>query len=189
MLESIPMPCTDDSAGARRCQWPSVTTADAALSAPLITSARVGSGDIGRVLAAVARAYNALYYPAVGVTPAAILDKDRTPHVAQARHLCAYLLMEDDGLTATAAAAALGRRDHSTILHSKGRIAAALPDDDRLRALLTRVREALSGRVDDERLQARCDERRRRGQVTASPRELAEYRYWRLRSLRTGSAW
>ncbi len=189
MLESIPMPCTDDSAGARRCQWPSVTTADAALSAPLITSARMGSVDVGRVLAAVARAYNASYYPVVAVTPAAILAKGRTPDVAQARHVCAYLLMEDCHLTCAAAAMALGGRDHSTILHSRARIAAALGHDAVLSDLLGRARAALAGRVDDERLQARCDERRRRGQVMASPRELAEYRYWRLRSLRTGSAW
>ncbi len=170
MLESIPLLSRQDSADARACQQ------------DRNPDARMGAQ---KVIAAVARAYNALYYPAVGVTPAAILDKDRTPHVAQARHLCAYLLMEDGGLTAVATAAALGRRDHSTILHNKGRIAAALPDDDRLRTLLARVREALSGRVDDARLRARCDERRRRVLEETSPHEWDEYRYWRLRALRS----
>ncbi len=175
------------------CQYPAVASGPRvppASPAPpaIVAGARSGSINVGRVLAAVARAYNAVYYPVVDVTPAAILAKGRTPDVAQARHVCAYLLMEDAGLTCLTTATAL-ERDHSTILHSRARIAAALVHDEALTDLLRRARAALTGCVDDERLQARCDERRRRGQVRASPRELAEYRYWRLRALRAGSAW
>ncbi len=176
------------------CQYPAGSSGPSippASPAPpaIVAGARSGSINVGRVLAAVARAYTAVYYPVVDVTPAAILAKGRTPDVAQARHVCAYLLMEDCHLTCGAAATALGGRDHSTILHSRARIAAALVHDEALADLLRRARAALTGRVDDERLQARCDERRRRGQVMASPRELAEYRYWRLRALRAGRAW
>ncbi len=169
MLESTPMLSRQDSAHARACQQ----------DRPM--NARMGAQ---KVIAAVVRAYNDAY-PAAGVTPEALLGKDRTPHVAWARHLCAYLLLDDRGLTAAAAAAALGRRDHSTILNSKARIAAALPHDDRLRTLLARVRETLSGRVDDARLRARCDVARRRGLEETSPREWDEYRYWRLQALRS----
>jgi len=169
MLESTPMPSRQDSADARACQQ------------DRLPKARTGAQ---KVIAAVARAYNAAY-PAAGITPEAILGPSRAADIARARHLCAYLLLDDGGLTAVAAAAALGRKDHSTILNSKARIAAALPHDDRLRTLLARVRETLSGRVDDARLRARCDETRRRGREETSPREWDEYRYWRLRALRS----
>ncbi len=169
MLQSTPMLSRQDNADARACQQD--RNPDAGMGAQ-------------KVIAAVARAYNAAY-PAADVTPEAILGKDRTPHVARARHLCAYLLLDDGGLTAVAAAAALGRKDHSTILNSKARIAAALLTDDRLRTILIRARAALAGRVDDTRLQVRCDETRRRGLEDTSPREWDEYRYWRLQALRS----
>jgi len=168
MLESTPMLSRQDNADARACQQDRPP------------DARMGAQ---KVIAAVVHAYRAAY-PAAGVTPEAILSPSRAADIARARHLCAYLLLDDGGLTAGAAAAALGRKDHSTTLNSKARIAAALPHDDRLRTLLARVRETLSGRVDDARLRARCDEVRQRGLAEASPREWNEYRYWWLRSLR-----
>jgi len=65
------------------------------------------------------------------------------------------------------------------------RIAAALGCDEALDDLLSRARAALTGRVDDTRLQMRCDETRRRGLEETSPREWDEYRYWRLQALRS----
>ncbi len=169
MLESTPLLSRQDNARSRACQQDGPPRAQM---------------EAHKVIAAVARAYNALYDPAAGVTPAAILDKDRTPHVAQARHLCAYLLMEDAGLTCLTTATALGR-DHSTILHSRARIAAALPDDERLRTLLARARAALAGRAGASRRSALADARRRRGLAEVSPRKWDEYRYWRLQALRS----
>jgi len=189
MLESIPMPCTDDNAGARRCQRDDPS--------PMWT--RTGMVDPRPIIAAVVRAYTALDDLAEDVTLAAILGPGRTPTVAQARHLCAYLLAEDYHLTNRATAQALGRTDHSTALHSRARVAAALsqaqapaPAPDTLLArVLDRARADLAGHphTDDDEERERRMEGRRRALAAASPRELAEYRYWRLRSLRTGSAW
>ncbi len=184
MLESTPMPCTDDSAGARLCQRDDPS--------PVWT--RTGLVDPRPIIAAVVRASNASDPLADDVTPAAIRGPGRTPAVAQARHLCAYLLVEDYHLTNQAAGAALGR-DHTTILHSRARVAAALsqaPAQDTLLArVLDRARADLAGHphTDEEGERTRRDEGRRRALAAASSRDLAEYRYWRLRSLRAGRAW
>jgi len=185
MLESIPMPCTDDSAGARRCQRDDPS--------PVWT--RTGMVDPRPIIAAVVRAYTALDDLADDVTVAAILGPGRTPTVAQARHLCAYLLAEDYHLTNRATAQALGRTDHSTALHSRARVAAALSQaqgqDTLLARVLDRARADLAGHphTDDDEECERRTEGRRRALAAASSRELAEYRYWRLRSLRAGRAW
>jgi len=181
MLQSTPMPCTEDNADARRCQR--------------VDPARAWTGartvDTWSLIAAVARAYNASYHLGDDVTPAAILGPGRAPAVAQARHLCAYLLAEDYHLTNLATAHALDRADHSTACNSRARIAAALPHDTRLARVLDRARADLAGtpRADNEGMRARCDEGRRRALAAASAREWDEYRYWRLRALRAGSAW
>jgi len=169
MLQSTPMLSRQDNADARACQ------SDAHIS-PL--------PGAHKVIAAVVRAYRDAY-PAATVTPDAILGPSRAVDIARARHLCAYLLMEDTHLTCVATAKALGNRDHSTILHSRARVAAALGCDEALDDLLSRARAALAGRVDDAHLQTRCDETRRRGLEETSPREWDEYRYWRLRALRS----
>jgi len=167
MLESTPMPCTEHSNDACACQ--------SAAHIPPFSGAH-------KVVAAVVRAYRDAY-PAAAVTPDAILGPSRAVDIARARHLCAYLLMEDAHLTCVATAKALGDRDHSTILHSRARVAAALGRDEAFDDLLARARAALAGRVDDTRLQVRCDETRRRVLEETSPREWDEYRYWRLRAL------
>ncbi len=169
MLESTPMPYPEHSNDARACQ--------SAAHIPPFPGAHT-------VIGAVVRAYRDAY-PAATVTSDAILGPSRAVDIARARHLCAYLLMEDARLTCVATATALGNRDHSTILHSRARIVAALGHDEALADLLGRARAALAGRVDDMRLQVRCDETRRRGREETSPREWDEYRYWRLRALRS----
>ncbi len=181
MLQSTPIPCTEDNADARRCQRVNPTHA--------WTGA--GTVDARSLIAAVARAYNGVYCLADDVTPATILGPGRTPAVVQARHLCAYLLAEDYHLTNSATAHALGRADHTTALNSRARIAAALPRDTRLARVLDRARADLAGdrRDDDEGLRARRDAGRRRALAATSAREWDEYRYWRLRALRGGSAW
>jgi len=183
MLESIPMLCTDDSAGARLCQRDDPS--------PVWT--RTGMVDPRPIIAAVVRAYTALDDLADAVTLAAILGPGRTPTVAQDRHLCAYLLAEDYHLTNRATAQALGRSDHTTALNSRTRIAAALSQaqDTLLARVLDRARADLAGHphTDDDEERERRAEGYRRALAAASSRELAEYRYWRLCSLRAGSAW
>jgi len=140
-----------------------------------------GLVDTSPIIAAVARAYNDAH-PTADVTPDALVRPGRTPHVAQARHLCAYILVEDYHLTNMAAAQALGRTDHTTVVNSRARVTAALDQDRALRQALAGARDILSGGVIRER--PRRPQGIRHPFAGATPRELAEYRYWRLRSLR-----
>jgi len=187
MLESTPLLSRQDNADARACQRDDLP--------PVWT--RTGMVDPRPIIAAVVRAYTALDDLAEDVTVAAILGPGRTPTVAQARHLCAYLLAEDYHLTNRATAQALGRTDHSTALHSRARVAAALSQaralgqDTLLARVLDRARADLAGHphTDDDDERERRTEGRRRALAAASSRELAEYRYWRLRALRAGGAW
>ncbi len=185
---------TEHSNAARPCQWPSATTGyiptPATPASPsIVARARTELVDVGRVVDAVARAYNDVYYLDTDVTPAAILGPGRTTSVAQARHLCAYLLAEDYHLTNSATAHGLGRADHTTVLNSRARIAAALPQDNLIARVLDRARADLRGNRCDEDARARRDEDRRRALAEASLQEWHEYRYWRRRSLQAGYAW
>ncbi len=184
MFQSTPMLSRQDSNDALLCQRDTAR--------PVWT--RTGMVDTYPLIAAVARAYTDVYHPAADVTPAAILGPGRTPAATWARHLCAYLLAEDYHLTNMATAHALGRADHTTALNSRARIAAALPRDTLLARVLARVRADLAGHhradeADEEEERDRREEDCRRVRAMASPREWDEYRYWRLRSLRAGSAW
>ncbi len=179
MLQSTPMLSQQDSADTRACQRASASS----------VWTHVGTLDTPSLIAAVARAYNDAYNLVADVTPDAILGPSRATSVAQARHLCAYLLAEDYHLTNSATAHALGRADHTTALNSRARIAAALPQDNLLTRALERARANLAGNRCDEDVRARRDEGRRRALAEASPQEWYEYRYWRRRSLQAGYAW
>ena len=174
MLQSTPMLSRQDSADPRACQWDSAS--------PVWT--RAGLVETSPIIAAVARAYNDVH-PASDVTQAAILGRNRTPHVAHARHLCAYLLVADYHLTNKAAARALGRADHTTIVNSRARVVAALADDTALQRTLAGAGHSGRPRPHAPRPHPRRDADRRHAFATATPHELAAYRYWRLCALRS----
>ncbi len=174
MLQSTPMLSRQDSADPRACQWDSAH--------PVWTRTRMV--DTSPIIAAVVHAYNDAL-PTADVTPDAIRSPSRATHIAHARHLCAYLLVEDYHLSYMAAAHALGRADHTTALNSHARVVAALGQDSALQRALTGARDILSGRITHERLRRSQD--RRETFATATPQELAEYRYWRVQSLRCGA--
>ncbi len=184
----------EHSNAARPCQQPDVASVDIVavpISAPLsiVAWACTGPVDVGRVVAAVTRAYNSAHLAAaVEVTPDAILGTGRQPDVAWARHLCAYLLVEDAKLAYHAAAQALGRTNHTTVLNSRSRVVAALDHDIALVATLARARALLTGEVSTPAPRHPTHAHRSLF-AGATPAELAEYRYWRLRSLRAGYAW
>ncbi len=138
--------------------------------------------DTSTIIAAVVRAYNDAHLTA-DVSPDAILSPSRATHVAHARHLCTYLLIEDYHLSYMAAAHALGRADHTTALNSHARVVAALGQNIALQRTLIGTRDILSGHA--RRTPQRRDLGRRQAFAVATPQELAEYRYWRLRSLRS----
>ncbi len=181
MLENTPMPYPEHSNDARACQYPAADQ-DGKTS---LTWTCTGMVDTRPIIAAVARAYNEAH-PTADVTHDAIVRPGRTPHVAQARHLCAYLLVEDYHLTNMAAARALGRIDHTTVVNSRARVTAALDHDPALRQALAGARDILSGGVTHAR--PRRAQGIRQPFAGATPRELAEYRYWRLRSLHPSSS-
>ena len=169
MLENTPMLITEHSNVTRACQSVAVPA---------------DGSRAQKVIAAVAWAYREEHpEAAVAVTPDAILGRGRQSDVSQARHVCAYLLAEDYHLTNLATARALGRSDHSTPINSRARIATALGQDAALAATLARARAILAGSL------PASPERRARSRpylfAEATPAELAEYRYWRLRALRT----
>ncbi len=174
MLQSTPMLSRQDSANPRACQWDS--------SPPVWT--RTGMIDTSPIIAAVVQAYNDAHR-AADVTLDAIRSPNRATHVAHARHLCAYLLVEDDHLSYSAAAQALGRTNHTTAINSRARVVAALAHDEALRQALTGARAILSGQA--RRAPRRPDQGHREAFATATPQELAEYRYWRVQSLRSGA--
>jgi len=176
MLENTPMPYQEHSNDARACQYPD----DYHGGKPAPVWTRTGTVDTGRIIAAVAHAYNEAHLTA-DVSPTAILGPTRAVHVAHARHLCAYLLVEDYHLTNIATAHALGRADHTTVINSRARVAAALGHDRALQQALTGARDVLSGR--DRRERPGRAHGQRQDFAGATPHELAEYRYWRLRSL------
>ncbi len=180
MLQSTPMLSRQDSADSRACQQVD----------PPHAWTGAGTLDPPSLIVAVARAYNDVYCLETAVTPAAILGPSRATAVAWARHLCAYLCVKDYHLTNAATARVLGRGDHSTSVNSRARIAAALPHDTRLARVLDRVRADLAGhrRDEDDEERERRTEGRRRALAATSAREWDEYRYWRLRALRAGSA-
>jgi len=174
MLQSTPMLSQQDSADPRVCQRDNAH--------PVWT--RTGLVDTQPIIAAIVRAYNDAH-PAADVSPDAIRSPSRATHVAHARHLCAYLLVEDYHLSYMAAAHALGRVDHTTALNSHARVVAASSQNSALQRALMGARDILSGRTTHER--PRRGQDRRWSFATATPRELAEYRYWRVQSLRSSA--
>jgi len=169
MLENTPMLIKEHSNAARACQSAVVP---------------VDGSRAQKVIAAVAWAYSEEHLEAaVEVTPAAILGTGRQSDVAWARHVCAYLLAEDYHLTNLATARALRRSDHSMTINSRARIATALAVDAALAATLTHARAILAGTASVS--PTRCRRSRPSTFAGATPAELAEYRYWRLRALRT----
>jgi len=180
MLENTPMPYPEHSNDAPVCQYPDACRGGKTSS----VWTRTGMVDTLPLIAAVVRAYNDAHLT-TDVIPDAILSPSRATHVAHARHLCAYLLVEDYHLSYMATAHALGRVDHTTALNSHARVVAALSQDSALQRALTGARDILRGHTTRER--PRRGQDRREAFATATPRELAEYRYWRVQSLRCGA--
>ena len=69
----------------------------------------------------------------------------RDKQTALARQVAMYLLREDAHLTLKATGAALGGKDHTTVMHACVRIAALANEDPDLRQDLINIRESLAG--------------------------------------------
>jgi chromosomal replication initiator protein len=81
-----------------------------------------------------------------GITPEKLLGRDRSQAVALPRQVAMYLLREESNISLPQIGAALGGRDHSTVMYACEKVADMLESDDRLRRKVINIREQLYGR-------------------------------------------
>jgi len=82
-----------------------------------------------------------------GLTPERLKGRDRSHDVALPRQVAMYLLREEANISLLQIGAALGGRDHTTVLYACEKVADLLERDDRLRRQLITIREQLHGRA------------------------------------------
>ena len=91
-----------------------------------------------QVLYAVASAF--------GVDTKRMLGRDRSREIALPRQVAMYLMREEANFSLPQIGAALGGRDHTTVMYGCDKIADMIERDDRLRRQLIQIREQLYGR-------------------------------------------
>jgi chromosomal replication initiator protein len=79
----------------------------------------------------------------LGLSPSEITSQKRNRALTYARHLAMYLLREDGGLTYSAIAQFLGKKDHSTVVHACTQLLRELNISPSLRADIDAVRASL----------------------------------------------
>jgi chromosomal replication initiator protein len=115
----------------------STVTADVAAAAlnEVLEPPGRGAATPGEVVDAVCRA--------TGVLRTDLESKQRDRRVLLPRQIAMYLLREDTDLSLSEVGTLFGGRDHTTVLHSYEKVAAALERDERLRATIKTIREGL----------------------------------------------
>jgi chromosomal replication initiator protein len=91
-----------------------------------------------QVLFAVANAF--------GIGTDRMLGRDRSRDVALPRQVAMYLMREEANISLPQIGAALGGRDHTTVMYGCDKVADLIERDDRLRRQLIQIREQLYGR-------------------------------------------
>jgi chromosomal replication initiator protein len=76
-----------------------------------------------------------------GVTIELITGKRRDKATAEARRMAMYMLREDAHLTSARVGAALGGKDHSTVLYAQKRFEQLMENDSSVRQHLAAVRD------------------------------------------------
>jgi chromosomal replication initiator protein len=79
----------------------------------------------------------------LNLSPSEIASQKRNRALTYARHLAMYLLREDVGLTYSAVAQLLGKKDHSTVVHAYSQLTRELSVSPSLRADVDAVRALL----------------------------------------------
>tara|TARA_B100000029_G_scaffold189044_1_gene186822 strand:- start:2108 stop:3511 length:1404 start_codon:yes stop_codon:yes gene_type:complete len=72
-----------------------------------------------------------------------ILSRARTRKVVQARQIVMYLLINELLMSPTDIGRVLAGRNHATVIHGAGKINAAISEDDSLRSLVMKAKEAI----------------------------------------------
>lgn len=80
-------------------------------------------------------------YP--GVTKADLIGKKRDKEIVEPRMICIYLISELLPLPLTSIGALMGGRDHTTIMHSKNKVASLLSKDERIKARVEDIRNMI----------------------------------------------
>ena len=93
--------------------------------------------SFGEVLAAVAEYYR--------LTEDDLTGRSRTASVAEPRQVAMYLIREDADASLPAIGAALGGRDHTTVMHGCEKIGHLLEQDAKLRRSIMQIRDRLYG--------------------------------------------
>ena len=91
-----------------------------------------------QVVSAVASAF--------GITAERLTGRDRTREVALPRQIAMYLLRDAANISLPQIGAALGGRDHTTVMYGCDKIADMIERDDRLRRQVLQIREQIFGR-------------------------------------------
>ena len=78
------------------------------------------------------------------ITAADIKGKNRSREIAYPRQICMYLCEKYTGLSLAAIGAALGNKDHSTVLHGTRKIRMDLEDNDQLRTTIDIITRKLN---------------------------------------------
>ena len=81
-----------------------------------------------------------------GIEAKKLLGRDRTREIALPRQVAMYLMREEANFSLPQIGAALGGRDHTTVMYGCDKIADMIERDDRLRRQLIQIREQLYGR-------------------------------------------
>ena len=77
-------------------------------------------------------------YP--GLTREEILGKKRDKDIVEPRMICIYLISELLPLPLTSIGAVMGGRDHTTVMHSKNKVAGLIARDERIKAKVEDIR-------------------------------------------------
>ena len=93
--------------------------------------------DPDYILREVARSFN--------VPVERLMSKDRSREVALPRQIAMYLIREEGNYSLPQIGAALGGRDHTTIMYGCEKVADLMERDDRLRRQVYQIREKLYG--------------------------------------------
>ncbi|HEY3344451.1 MAG TPA: chromosomal replication initiator protein DnaA [Anaerolineaceae bacterium] len=95
--------------------------------------------NMDQVVSLVARTF--------GLTPERLKGRDRSQEVALPRQVAMYLMREEANFSLPQIGAALGGRDHTTVMYACEKVADMLERDDRLRKQVVTLRDQLYGRA------------------------------------------
>lgn len=81
-----------------------------------------------------------------GLTSDRLLGRDRSAEVSLPRQVAMFLMREESNASLPQIGAALGGRDHTTVMYACEKVADLIERDDQLRRQVMQVREQLYGR-------------------------------------------